>query len=132
MGIDAYIYCKTTDGKDPDLCDSLPVGAELRAASHWMQEEHGATHEIDTPWRYYSPGYERGPWPRIVAVLMSLYACENVETVWYFGDSFSETHRPFTPEQVQEYSAHYMANGSRPYYGKPKQQRRNDNGNEDS
>lgn len=112
MGIDACIYFKSTDGREPELCDSLPNGAAIIAADEWAQE--GATHAIDVPWRYYSPGYERGPWPMICAVLMALHACANVETVWYFGDC-SESDAPFTPERVQEYSAHYMANGDRPY-----------------
>ena len=115
MGIDACIYCKTKDGKEPELCDGMPDGVAIIAADDWAPE--GATHEIYEPWRYYSPGYERGPWPRIAAALMALHACENVETVWYFGDC-SETDAPFTPERVQEYSAHYMTNGDRPYRSK--------------
>lgn len=112
MGIDALIYCKTKDGKDPELCNSLPSGAEIAACGEWAPT--GATHEIAQCWRYYSKGYERGPWPNIAAVLMALHACANVEAVWYFGDC-SETDEPFTPQMVQEYSAHYMANGDRPY-----------------
>ena len=112
MGIDACIYLKTTDGKAPDLCDSLPNGANIIDAGEWAIE--GATHEVDNVWRYYSPGYERGPWPVISSVLMALHACDNVETVWYFGDC-SDGDAPFTPERVHEYNAHYMRYGSRPY-----------------
>ena len=112
MGIDTRIYCKTTDGNEPALCDSLPNGADIIAASGWGPD--GATHEIDQAWRYYAPGYERGPWPSIAAVLMALHAAPNVATVWYFGDC-SEGDKPFTPERVHEYSAHYTANGDRPY-----------------
>jgi len=108
MGIDACIYCKTNDGKEPKLCDSLPNGATMIASGEWGPE--GATHEVCVPWRYYSPGYERGPWPNTAAVLMALHACKNVEIVWYFGDC-SDVDAPFTPERVQEYNAHYMANG---------------------
>lgn len=112
MGIDACIYFKTKDGEAPSLCDGLPEVASVIAVGEWALE--GATHEVDQKWRYYSPGYERGPWPYIAAALMALHSCENVEAVWYFGDC-SETDEPFTPERVQEYSAHYMANGDRPY-----------------
>ncbi len=112
MGVDACIYCKTKDGNEPALCDSLPSGATIVAAGELAQG--GATHEIDQPWHYYGTGYARGPWPKIAAVLMALLACENVETVWYFGDC-SDTDEPFTPARVQEYSAYYMANGDRPY-----------------
>lgn len=112
MGVDACIYCKTKDGEEPNLCDALPNGATIVAAGEW--EKDRATHEISQSWRYYGPGYERGPWPSIVAVLMALHASPNVEAVWYFGD-YSEIGHPFTPEHVLEYSAHYMANGDRPY-----------------
>jgi hypothetical protein len=112
MGIDTRIYCKTNDGNEPALCDSLPNGAYIIAAGEWGPD--GATHEINQGWRYYAPGYERGPWPLIAAALLALHAAPNVETVWYFGDT-SETGQPFTPELVHEYSTHYMANGDRPY-----------------
>ena len=112
MGINARIYCKTTDGKEPELCDNLPNDAAITTAGEWAQE--GSTHEIDMLWRYYGPGYERGPWPKIAAVLMALHACSNVETVWYFGGC-SDSDAPFTPERVQEYNEHYMVNGDRPY-----------------
>jgi len=112
MGVDACIYCKTKDGKAPDLCDSLPIGATIIPANECAPE--GATHEIDQSWRYYGPGYARGPWPRIAAILMSLFACENIETVWYFGDCY-DTDKPFTPDRVHEYNSYYMANGDRPY-----------------
>lgn len=112
MGVDAYIYCKTTDGEEPAFCDNLPSEAMVVPAGEWAPT--GATHEITQYWRYYGPGYERGPWPSIAATLMALYACENVEVVWYFGDC-SETDYPFTRDRVQEYNAHYMANGDRPY-----------------
>ena len=114
MGVDACIYVKTRDGNEPELCDSLPSGCTVQAAREWACE--GATHEIEQCWRYYGPGYERGPWPSIAAVLMALHASPNVETVWYFGD-FSDGDEPFTPQRVHEFSAHYMAEGDRPYRG---------------
>ena len=114
MGVDACIYVRTRDGNEPELCDSLPSGCAVQAARAWACE--GATHEIDQCWRYYGPGYERGPWPSIAAVLMALHASPNVETVWYFGDC-SDGDGPFTPERVNEFSAHYMAEGDRPYRG---------------
>lgn len=112
MGIDTCIYFKTRDGRNPELCDSLPSGFEVVKAGE--DECEGATHEIATYCRYYGPGYERGPWPLIAATLMALHASENVETVWYFGDCH-ESDAPFTPERVLEFSAHYMREGDRPY-----------------
>jgi len=112
MGIDALIYVKTRDGNEPNVCDSLPNRCEISPADEFAMD--GATHEIGQPWRYYGPNYERGPWPSICAALLALHAAENVETVWYFGDCY-DWDAPFTPERVAEYSAHYMANGDRPY-----------------
>lgn len=112
MGIDACIYVKTRDGQEPHLCDSLPNDCTVIAAQEWASA--GATHEVDQCWRYYGPGYERGPWPRIAAALMALHASPNVETVWYFGDC-NDFGEPFTPERVHEFNAHYMKEGDRPY-----------------
>lgn len=72
MGVDACIYFKTRNGDEPTLCDSLPYGCSMVDAKEWAPD--GATHEIDQCWRYYGPGYERGPWPSIAAVLMALPA----------------------------------------------------------
>ena len=112
MGIDARIYFKTCNGGEPTLCNTLPEDCSMGLAGDSVCE--GSTHEIYQHWRYYGPGYERGPWPRIAAVLMALHASKDVEAVWYFGDC-SEGDEPFTPQRVQEFSAHYMANGDRPY-----------------
>ena len=114
MGIDACIYCKTSDGEAPRLCDNLPDRTKIITAREWTQES--CMHEILQPWRYYGPGYERGPWPLIAAVLMILFASENAETVWYFGDDLDfDGDDPFTSEQVAEFSKHYMKHGNRPY-----------------
>jgi len=112
MGIDASIYLKTRDGNEPTLPNQLPGGCRMLPVADWAPE--GATHAIDQWWRYYGRGYERGPWPTIAAVLMTLHASPDVETVWYFGDS-NDGDDPFTPERVQELCAHYMREGHRPY-----------------
>ena len=112
MGMNACIYCKTTDGEKPALCDKLPEGADIIDVGEWYPD--GATHEIDQCWRYYGPGYARGPWPIISATLMALYSCENVAEVWYFGDG-SSIESKFTKDQVHEYNTYYMENGDRPY-----------------
>lgn len=112
MGIDACIYVKTNNEKEPKLCDSLPDDCSIVAADEYAVD--GATHEIEQSYRYYGVGYERGCWPRIAHVLMALCACENVETVWYFGDTI-ESDEPFTSERIHELNTHYMSVGDRPY-----------------
>lgn len=111
MGIDACIFVRTRDGLEPELCDSLPPECRLIVADKHGPE--GATHEVDQCWRYYGPGYERGPWPRLAHVLMALHAARNVEAVWYFGDS-GDHGAPFTPQRVAEFNEHYMREGDRP------------------
>ena len=112
MGVDACIYFKTRTGKEPELYDSLPESAKIIDAEEWAQK--GSTHEVDQVWRYYGPGYERGPWPRIAAVLLTLMASEDVETVWYYGDC-KDGDEPFTPERLEQYNKHYIENADRPY-----------------
>lgn len=114
MGVDACIYVKTSDGAEPKLCYSMPEGAAIIRAEGLAIE--GSTHEVEQRWRYYGPGYERGSWPRIAAVLLALMAGENVETVWYFGDC-SDGDEPFTRERLEQYNKHYIENGDRPYRG---------------
>lgn len=113
MGIDACIYVKTKDGHEPDLCDCLPNEFSFLKAGKYSPG--GATHKINHNFRYYGPGYERGPWPLLASVLMSLYAGENVEAVWYFGDCTDDA-IPISAEDINKISAHYMAHGDRPYY----------------
>lgn len=105
MGIDTCIYVKTKDGEEPEVRFSLPLHCTCVAATG--REPESATHEIITPWRYWAYDYDRGPWPHIAAVLMLLFAAPNVETVWYFGDSF-DTVEPFTKDDVLEFSRLYM------------------------
>jgi hypothetical protein len=112
MGVDACIYFKTKTGDGPKLYNVLPAGAKIVKAQEWGQE--GSTHEVEQRWRYYGPGYERGPWPLIAATLMSLMASEDVETVWYYGDC-SDGDEAFTTERMEQYNRHYIKNGDRPY-----------------
>jgi len=115
MGVDVCLYYESADGKYPDLI-WLPEAWNICEAG---EDDHPATHEINADLsRYYGPGYERGPWPMICGVIMSLMASSNVKRVWYFGDhSYMDqcANDHLTIEKVNEISAHYMANGDRPY-----------------
>lgn len=112
MGVDAMLFFKVKTGAaEPDF--SFPGGYEAKpVASSYVPD--GATHEVDTYSRYYGKGYERGHWPAICAVLLELHAHEDVERVWYGGDSSDEV-EVCTPETVLELSRHYMDFGERPY-----------------
>ena len=113
MGIDVCMFVEAS-GEPSDLW--LPQGWHFTEAEE-CDKDSGATHEV---WcdghRYYGIGYERGPWPIIAGVLMSLFASPNISRVWYFGDiSDIENSEPITREEVARISMHYMKHGERPY-----------------
>lgn len=112
MGIDAQIYLKA-DNDAPEFEWPLPNGYTLQPADP-ERAPTGATHEVYTLSRYYGPGYERGPWPDLCAVLMLLHACPSVQTVWYGGDNTDDAPE-CPPTRVQELAAHFMTYGCRPY-----------------
>lgn len=115
MGMDAQIYFELAEGSTEPTDIILPSGFALLEADEY-ERKFGMTHQIDTSVRYYGLYYERGPWPYICAVLMSLFASTNVKRVWYFGDSQDlDTVVPITREDVLAVSMHYMQHGERPY-----------------
>lgn len=112
MGKDVELYFEKTG--ELDLKRGFPPGWSIVEIRDHKKEDHpGATHEIDTMARYYSQGYERGPWPHICAVLMLLHACPGVGKVWYGSDAHDRLPE-FTPDDVCRLSQHFMANGE-PY-----------------
>jgi hypothetical protein len=123
MGVDALIYIHTTDGQDPSIEFGLPPGVEsVRRCDNddFLADAIGEhcgvrpTHEVRTGWRHYGPGYERGPWPDIAAVLMRLMQAPNVDIVWYDGDSGWELAR-MDASRLLEITTHWLANGTQPY-----------------
>jgi len=114
MGIDATILFRSD--AVPDI--ALDREWSICKYSGWAGVEFdGAcpTHEVDSLTRYYAPGYERGEWPSIAAVLMQLHEAPEVEVVWYGGDGMVGE---CDVERVLEISRHYMLHGNRPYYQK--------------
>lgn len=115
MGLDTTIYFKAKPGFSDALFETyLPSGFTSKPISDYSADEYpDATHELDSGHRYYSKGYERGPWPYIASALMVLLATKGIERVWYGNDCARASE--IKPEDVLEISAHYMANGHRPY-----------------
>lgn len=115
MGLDTTIYFRAKPDFTADALENyLPSGFDVRPIPDYCDDEYpDATHELDTGHRYYGEGYERGPWPHIAAALMTLFASEGVERVWYGSDCSGP--REIKPEDVLKTSAYYMANGCRPY-----------------
>jgi hypothetical protein len=116
MGVDVEMFVETTDGAEPTDLWLPDDGWKLHDATE-DERKAGATHSIGTYSRLYSFGYERGHWPTIGGVLMSLFASTNVKRVWYFGDHtyLDEGVPEFTRADLIKLSEHYMQNGERPY-----------------
>ena len=127
MGVDATIFVHTTDGLPPDIefaasrpvrfdeCD--PAGSVGAGRVDAIERSDGVrpTHQVHNGWRYYGPGYERGPWPDIASMILYLLAAENVDVVWYDGDSGWGSVR-IDRERLDAINEHWIKNGTRPYY----------------
>lgn len=119
MGVDTCIYFRASaDFSEDRLERPLPKIFSIRPLPDYLTADYpDATHELDTCARFYGEGYERGPWPDISAALMILFASDGVERVWYGGDCTDQIAET-KPEDVLRISAHFMANGHRPYGGR--------------
>lgn len=67
--------------------------------------------------RYYGPGYERGDWPKLRAVIDWLYFNIQDCEVWYGGDSSGICAEHMTPKRVKAFDAHFHSCGHEPYVG---------------
>lgn len=111
MGIDACISVKTRDGLRP----SVGIAFEVPIVKY-SYDDLDTEWEVETTSRWYSEGYERGFWPNLASILMQLFAAENVEAIYYYGDC-NGPDKPLTHERFLELCKHYMTVGNRPYYG---------------
>ncbi len=68
---------------------------------------------------YYGPGYERGDWPELAAIIEYLRHRLNGVTVWY-GDDASDVVRETTRTLLDEMWAYWATHGSRPYDNRQK------------
>ena len=114
MGIDACIYFKATDKFE--YVGQLPPNYSVREiTSHDTLDRTvaGATHCVECPSRLYVPDYERGRWPTLCHVLMTLHACKQIKTVWYGGDDGGFGIEKCPPDRVLEISRHFMKHGNK-------------------
>lgn len=120
MGVDVCLAVKTTDGNPPNDGWEWSSGErEWEVEAPYSDEEAaGATHRLWNGWRYYGPGYARGPWPLIAATILSLMQCENVESVWYYDDTGDCPKEPFTLDDIAEMNRYWVENGTRPYHSR--------------
>lgn len=65
--------------------------------------------------RYYGPGYERGTWPILRAIIEWLRRRFPGGEVWYGGDSSGICAELMTDERLRRLDDHFYAHGRRPY-----------------
>ncbi len=70
---------------------------------------------MNTP--YYGPGYERGEWPKIAAVLEFLRRRLRPAQIWYGRDDMGRL-QEVTAEFLDQMWEHWAENGGRPYHAK--------------
>lgn len=116
MGVDAMMYVKTRDGLIPDdvyQVDFSPVG---KTDYDYGLCPAGADFRVECEGRMYRPGYERGHWPTLSALLLELLACRTIESVWYFGDDAeneNDVGDPIDTEYINRMNEHFVENGYR-------------------
>jgi hypothetical protein len=71
---------------------------------------------FQTVWRYWGPGYERGPWFDIAGVLMTAMEMTKLET--RYGSDSDDEPAIMTPERLAEYWAHFVGPNGNDYRGK--------------
>lgn len=112
MGIDALIMCKGIPPQEPEYIGLLGRMVPITPDDYLADIQPEATHRLDTGCRHYGIGYERGPWPKLAAVLMELMSTPTVEKVWYGGDEWANV---MTPEGLQVLNEHFIKHGHRPH-----------------
>lgn len=81
----------------PKACHPpLTVGGSAATGETFFPE--GATHQIETDWEYYGPGYRRGPGHLIISVLVQLMASKDVDAVWYANDQDADARRIYVED----------------------------------
>lgn len=70
-----------------------------------FEYENDGTAELFTYWRYYGPGYERGPWLYIAAVLRTAIAVLPNALVYYASDTewYYESTPPMTIDRLEQF-----------------------------
>lgn len=112
MGADATILIKVKDREE--ITSWLPSGFSINEADTF---ELGicpeATHCVDSGYKYYNKGYERGEWPSICSALIELFADRSIEKIWY---GYEDNVKEITFDDVIDISRHYVKNKNKPFY----------------
>jgi hypothetical protein len=122
MGLDAYIFFKRKPSASvedilatvfwPDGYDAQPIPPEDHRLFDGVADMDRLVEvDCDTD-RYFTEGYERGPWCRLGGVLAQLLLHAGVESVWYGSDAVDTFEipngDPFTLDDFKRLSAHAL------------------------
>jgi len=106
-----WAFCEA-NGYEPSY--GMPLCAVDEDDSHWFESCPGAGIRLHTLDRYYGPGYERGPWPRIAGHIEWLRHRFPDGKVWYGGDS-GDTLNKVTDAFMAGMWKHWATVGGEPY-----------------
>lgn len=118
MGIDARIQFDapklTTKEVMVDMAYDLACridGFDQHPCITWS--EYDNRYEVEYWSRYWGPGYERGDWPKLRAILDTLLWNQDVSEVYYGGDH-EDTVGRFTRDDLEDLDQHF-ATGEHTY-----------------
>lgn len=128
MGIDTIMLAATNQPITDDEMRNLSwkMGVAIGSGQFWGRRAlvvtdsyqakagYAQTIEVSQGWRYYGPGYERGPFE--VIYMAAVWLEHNIPgaDVFYGGDSDDKTN-PFGVEQRDQLLAHWLEHGHWPY-----------------
>lgn len=127
MGIDACIEVRGVQISQEDLRREAGNLAEcigyeslwidVGKNQHCLEINEEGNIQVNTLWRYYGDGYERGPWMNIRYTLLWLMRRFPEGSVYYFRDSGGcDEHEPVTQDFLDQMDSHFLAMGHTPYH----------------
>lgn len=126
MGVDTCIEVRGIRLSDSELRRAAGDLAErLGPHKFWIRPEesqHCLTRAdegfvVNTLWRYYGPGYERGPWPDIRYTLLWLMVRFPSARIYYYGDNNElDPEMPVTREFLEKQDDYFLSRGHAPYH----------------
>lgn len=70
------------------------------------------------PWRYFGPGYQRGPWNLLLEEIMWMQQIPTCVNVYYGADNWHIANQSkwlVSPQRLQENTELFLSSGNRPY-----------------
>ncbi|MCP5028568.1 MAG: hypothetical protein GY929_20010 [Actinomycetia bacterium] len=120
MGVDVNLYAigEVSDEElnQADAWFFARAREDLNRADATYDQELANRIKVNTPARFYGPGYERGHWPDIYNMIRCLQAALPGCTVHYGGDSEDDA-LEVTEEMLSETWGHWLSDDGLNYRG---------------